>query len=147
MVFYIVKIYQTVFVSKKIKAKNLDQSFKPEIPDVLTCKPEIPDVLTLEKFDKKKEKSNCKASIYILACLSVCLFVSHKRQNGWTDWAKIVCGIGSVFFFFENEPIWKEKTIKCFRIIKNGRLSKRQLKAEAIYIKVAPYKTIKHTFM
>ena len=92
MVFYIVKIYQTVFVSKKIKAKNLDQSFKPEIPDiltckpeipdVLTCKPEIPDVLTLEKFDKKKEKSNCKASIYILACLSVCLFVSHQRQNG-----------------------------------------------------------------
>ena len=30
-----------------------------------------------------------------LACLSVwvlvCLFVSNKRQNGWTEWAQIVC--------------------------------------------------------
>ena len=25
--------------------------------------------------------------------LSVCLFVSNKRQNGWTDWAQILCGI------------------------------------------------------
>ena len=31
-------------------------------------------------------------SIYIL-CLSVCLFVSRKRQNDWTDRAKILCGI------------------------------------------------------
>ena len=25
-------------------------------------------------------------------CLSVCLFVSNKRQNGWTDRAQIFCG-------------------------------------------------------
>ena len=36
-------------------------------------------------------------NLYInLACLSVCLsvcpFVSNKRQNGWTDWAQIFCG-------------------------------------------------------
>ena len=24
--------------------------------------------------------------------LSVCLFVSNKRQNGWTGWARIFCG-------------------------------------------------------
>ena len=28
--------------------------------------------------------------MYIL-CLSVCPFVSNKRQNGWTDWAQILC--------------------------------------------------------
>ena len=31
--------------------------------------------------------------LYInLACLSVCLFVSNKRQNGWTDRAQFFCG-------------------------------------------------------
>ena len=29
--------------------------------------------------------------IYIL-CLSVCLYVSYKRQNGWIDRAQILCG-------------------------------------------------------
>ena len=29
--------------------------------------------------------------MYIL-CLSVCPFVSNKCQNGWTDWAQILCG-------------------------------------------------------
>ena len=27
-----------------------------------------------------------------LACLSICLFVSNKRQNGGTDRAQILCG-------------------------------------------------------
>ena len=27
-----------------------------------------------------------------LACLGVCLFVSNKRQNGWTDRTPILCG-------------------------------------------------------
>ena len=34
-------------------------------------------------------------SIYkfgLSVCLSVCLFVSNKRQNGWTDRAHIFCG-------------------------------------------------------
>ena len=32
-------------------------------------------------------------NLYInLACLSVCLFVSNKLQNGWTDRAQIFCG-------------------------------------------------------
>jgi len=31
--------------------------------------------------------------LYInLACLSVCLVVSNKRQNGWTDQTQILCG-------------------------------------------------------
>ena len=36
-----------------------------------------------------------KASLYIyryFACLSVCPFVSNKRQNDWIDRAKILCG-------------------------------------------------------
>ena len=31
-----------------------------------------------------------------LACLSVCLCVSNKRQNGWTDQAHILCGTSYV---------------------------------------------------
>ena len=32
----------------------------------------------------------CSANLYIiLACLSVCLFVSNKRQNAWTDQVQI----------------------------------------------------------
>ena len=36
-----------------------------------------------------------ESSIYkfgLSVCLSVCLFVSNKRQNGWTDRAQIFCG-------------------------------------------------------
>ena len=28
----------------------------------------------------------------LLVCLFVCLIVSNKRQNGWTDWTQILCG-------------------------------------------------------
>jgi len=31
-------------------------------------------------------------SVLVFVCLSVCLFVSNKRQNGWTDRAQIFCG-------------------------------------------------------
>ena len=34
-------------------------------------------------------------SIYML-CLSVCPFLSKKRQNGWTDQAQILCGSSHV---------------------------------------------------
>ena len=38
--------------------------------------------------------TNSNFLLYInLACLSVCLFVSNKRQNGWTDRAQIFWGI------------------------------------------------------
>ena len=44
-------------------------------------------------FDAKTFSFADNLSIYInLACLSVCLFVSNKRQNGWTDRAQIFCG-------------------------------------------------------
>ena len=34
-----------------------------------------------------------KIYLYVnLACLFVCLFVSNKRQNDWTDRAQIFCG-------------------------------------------------------
>ena len=28
---------------------------------------------------------------FVLVCLFLCLLVSIKRQNGWTDWAQILC--------------------------------------------------------
>ena len=28
----------------------------------------------------------------LFICLSVCLFESNKRQNGYTDWTQILCG-------------------------------------------------------
>ena len=31
-------------------------------------------------------------SVCLFVCLSVCLFVSNKRQNGWTDRAQNFCG-------------------------------------------------------
>ena len=37
-------------------------------------------------------------SIYkfgLSVCVSVCLFISNKRQNGWTDRAQIFCGTSS----------------------------------------------------
>ena len=44
--------------------------------------------------------------LYInLACLSVCLFVSNKRQNGWTDRAQIFCGTSRD----PREGLWKIK--------------------------------------
>ena len=45
-----------------------------------------------EKLSIKKDYlQNCNLFIN-LACLSVCLFVSNKRQNGGTDRAQILCG-------------------------------------------------------
>ena len=39
------------------------------------------------------QNSAVQNNLYInLACLSVCLFVSNKCQNGWTDRAQIFCG-------------------------------------------------------
>ena len=42
-----------------------------------------------------ERKDGCKSPVYIyiwLVWVSVCLFVSNKRQNGWTDPAQIFCG-------------------------------------------------------
>ena len=54
----------------------------------------------------------CSINLYInLACLSVCLFVSNKRQNGWTDRAQIFCGTSRYF----REGLWMIKIFKkCF---------------------------------
>ena len=73
--------------------------------------------------------------LYInLACLSVCLFVFNKRQNGWTDRAQIFCGTSrdpreglwmikfskiclhqnSIFENFENPRIFFWKSAKFF---------------------------------
>ena len=48
-------------------------------------------------------------SIYIL-CLSICLFVSNKRQNGWTDPAQIFCGK----WRFMNDPRYFMKSENFF---------------------------------
>jgi len=47
-------------------------------------------------------------SIYkfgLSVCLSGCLFVSNKRQNGWTDQAQILCGTSRV----PREGLWMIK--------------------------------------
>ena len=57
--------------------------------------------------------------------LSVCLFVSNKRQNGWTDQAQIFCGASRD----PREGLWMIEIlniclhqnsifIKCFKILK-----------------------------
>ena len=50
------------------------------------------DLISIYKFD-----------LYV--CLSVCLFVSNKRQNGWTDRAQIFC----VTSRDPREGLWKIK--------------------------------------
>ena len=35
---------------------------------------------------------SCIWLVCLFVCLGVCLFVSNKRQNGWTDRAQIFCG-------------------------------------------------------
>ena len=84
-------------------------------------------------------KHDFVSSIYkfgLSVCLSVCLFVSNKRQNGWTDRAHIFCGTShdpreglwmikfskiclhqnSIFENFENPQIFflKIRKIFCF---------------------------------
>ena len=61
----------------------------------------------------------------MLVCLSVCLFVSNKRQNSWTDKAQILCGTS----YFPREGLW---------IIK---ISKICLHQNSIFIKIL--KTLK----
>ena len=56
---------------KKMLVYNTHKKFHPISPAVL---PAIRNI-----------------SIYKFG-LSVCLFVSNKRQTGWTDWAQIFCG-------------------------------------------------------
>ena len=103
MVFYIVKIYQTVFVSKKIKAKNLDQSFKPEIPDVLTCKN-----LSKNSIRKKKNQTVKLLSIYLLVCLSVCLFPINVKTAEPIG-PKLFVGLGPFFSFLKMSQFEKKK--------------------------------------
>jgi len=63
--------------------------------------------------------------VCLSVCLSVFLFVSNKRQNGWTDRAQIFCGI----FRDPREGLWMIKisniclhqnsiSIKFFKILK-----------------------------
>ena len=54
----------------------------------------------------------CKSFMYkyTLACLSVCLSVCiNKRQNGWTDWAQILCGTS----YDPREGLWILEITKC----------------------------------
>ena len=43
-------------------------------------------------------------------CLSICLFVSNKSQNGWTDRAQIFCGTSRDL----REGLWMIKILKKF---------------------------------
>ena len=69
----------------------------------------------------------CNLSIYIL-CLSVCLFVSNKRQHGWTDQALILCGT----LHDPREGLWMIK------------ISKISLQQQLIFIKF--WKTTKYCY-
>ena len=56
----------------------------------------------------KKRVIFLNPSIYkfgLSVCLSVCLFVSNKRQNGWIDLAQIFCGASRD----PREGLWKIK--------------------------------------
>ena len=60
-------------------------------------------------------KPQGKNIIYIydlLVCLPVCLFVSNKRQNGWTDRAQIFEGPG----VFMDDRIIKNLIFENFKI-------------------------------
>ena len=63
-------------------------------------------------------------NLYInLSCLSGCLFVSNKRQNGWTDRAQIFCGISR----YPRESLWMMKiknncVEKLFIFVKNVKI-------------------------
>ena len=50
--------------------------------------------------------------------LSVCLFVSNKRQNGWTDRAHIFCGISRDLFYKIRELFFF--VVQCSQLIDDG---------------------------
>ena len=76
-------------------------------------------------------------------CLSVCPFVSNKRQNGWTDRAQILCGtshdpregfwiiefsnIFAIFFCMNSTMYTKRKFYKL-----NKRWGRSALKAQCV---------------
>ena len=54
-------------------------------------------VLSYQKFNGHNSQIRGPDYLYIyfaflFVCLSVCLVVSNKRQNGWTDWSQFFCG-------------------------------------------------------
>ena len=72
---------------------------KPELyPMCPYLRPMIPIQLKFFRGFSEPSWNICKinfTSIYkfgLSVCLSVCLFESNKRQNGWTDRAQIFCG-------------------------------------------------------
>ena len=63
-----------------------------------------------------------------LICLSVWLFLSNKRQNDWTDWAQILCGV----LRDPREGLWMIKILKIcvsnfFIFVKFWKYSKKIL--------------------
>ena len=42
-------------------------------------------------FPSKVTSSSSTKNILCLFCLSVCPFLSNKRQHGWTNWTQILC--------------------------------------------------------
>ena len=74
-------------------------------------------------LSKKFHVSEIHRVIYtLLGCLFLCLFVSNKRENRWTDWAQILCGSSHI-------P-WKS-----FKKIKILKISKICLQQNSIFIK------------
>ena len=59
-----------------------------------SCKQNYKNIYT-RCFRNNNQRKLIRPSIYkfgLSVCLSICLFVPNKRQNGWTDRAQIFCG-------------------------------------------------------
>ena len=63
----------------------------------------------------------------LFVCLGVCLFVFNKRQNGWTDRAKIFCGTSrdhrEVLWMIKN---FRKCVLKVFNFVKKKFLKIRE---------------------
>ena len=76
--------------------------------------------------------------LYIyFARLPVCLFVFNKRQNGWTDRAKILCGT----LHDPGEGLWK---IKISKIIQQNSIFIKFWKLPNFFIKSANFLLLFH---
>ena len=92
---------------QKLRANIANMNFKQE--HFVDCV-----ISFIVQYYRELERKCLFASIFIfllyinLACLSVCLFVSNKRQNGWTDRAQIFCGTSRK----PREGLWMIKILK-----------------------------------
>ena len=69
----------------------------------------------------------------MLVCPSVCLFVSNKRQIGWTDRAQILCGASTPGKIYECKN-YKRMSTKFFDFRKILKIHKKMIKTTKKFI-------------